>query len=111
MALTGMIVGHSTQQGVVNRQELPLSSQKQGISEISVNGGKALLRGEPKSGSHWKDYQAVRLESMYYGRFFDDNKSLIDYVNSQKLLNPLVCLFGRWSYAELGTRIKISGAQ
>lgn len=29
---------------------------------------------------------------MYYGAFFGDNQSLIDYVNSQPLTNPLVCL-------------------
>ncbi|MGI2909819.1 ISKra4 family transposase, partial [Hassallia sp. VBCCA 56010] len=43
-------------------------------------------------GSIWRDYKAVRLQGIYYGAFFDDNQSLIDYVNSQKLLNPLVCL-------------------
>lgn len=91
-ALTGMKVGHSTQQRLVNRQELPLPSAKQGISEISVDGGKVRLRGEPKAGSYWRDYKAVRLQGIYYGAFFDDNQSLIDYVNSQKLLNPLVCL-------------------
>ncbi len=91
-ALTGMIVGHSTQQRLVLRQDLPLASAKQGISEISVDGGKVRLRGEPKVGSHWRDYKAVRLQGIYYGAFFDDNQSLIDYVNSQKLLNPLVCL-------------------
>ena len=91
-ALTGMIVGHSTQQRLVLRQELPLASAKQGISEISVDGGKVRLRREPKAGSHWRDYKAVRLQGIYYGAFFDDNQSLLDYVNSQKLLNPLVCL-------------------
>ena len=91
-ALTGMLVGHSTQQRLVLRQELPLPSAKQGISEISVDGGKVRLRGEPKAGSHWRDYKAVRLQGIYYGAFFNDNQSLIDYVNSQKLLNPLVCL-------------------
>jgi hypothetical protein len=91
-ALTGIVVGHSTQQRLVNRQELPLPSAKQGISEISVDGGKVRLRGKPKEGSVWRDYKAVRLQGIYYGAFFDDNQSLIDYVNSQKLLNPLVCL-------------------
>jgi hypothetical protein len=91
-ALTGMIVGHSTQQRLVLRQELPDASAKQGISEISVDGGKVRLRGEPKAGSYWRDYKAIRLNSTYYGAFFDDNQSLIDYVNSQPLLNPLVCL-------------------
>jgi hypothetical protein len=35
---------------------------------------------------------AVRLQGMYYGAFFGDNQSLIDYVNSQPLTSPLVCL-------------------
>ena len=91
-ALTGMIVGHSTQQRLVNRQDLPLPSAKQGISEISVDGGKVRLRGEPKAGSHWRDYKAKESQGIYYGAFFDDNQSLIDYVNTQKMLNPLVCL-------------------
>lgn len=55
-ALTGIVVGHSTQQRLVNRQELPLPSAKQGISEISVDGGKVRLRGKPKQGSVWRDY-------------------------------------------------------
>lgn len=91
-ALTGMVVGHSTQQRLVLRQELPLPSALQGSSEISVDGGKVRLRGEPKAGSYWRDYKAVRLDGIYYAAFFDDNQSLIDYVNSQPLVNPLVCL-------------------
>ena len=80
------------QQRLVNRQDLPLPSAKQGISEISVDGGKVRLRGEPKAGSHWRDYKAKESQGIYYGAFFDDNQSLIDYVNTQKMLNPLVCL-------------------
>lgn len=76
----------------MNRQELPLPSAKQGISEISVDGGKVRLRGEPKAGAYWRNYKAVRLGGVYYDAFFDDNQSLIDYVNSQRLVNPLVCL-------------------
>lgn len=91
-ALTGIIVGHSTQQRLVLRQELPLPSSLQGISEISVDGGKVRLRGKPTEGSYWRDYKAVRLGGIYYGAFFDDNQSMIDYVNSQRLVNPLVCL-------------------
>ncbi len=108
-ALTGMTVGHSTQQRLVNRQDLPLPFAKQGISEICVDGGKVRLRGEPKAGSHWRDYKAIRFQGIYYGAFFDDNQSLIDYVNSQKLLNPLVCLGdghqGVWNLVqEFGTQ-------
>ncbi len=107
-ALTGIVVGHSTQQRLVLRQELPLPSALQSISEISVDGGKVRLRGEPQAGSYWRDYKAVRLDGIYYAAFFDDNQSLIDYVNSQPLVNPLVCLGdghqGVWNLVqELGT--------
>ncbi|BAZ11923.1 hypothetical protein NIES4071_41760 [Calothrix sp. NIES-4071] len=71
-------------------------------------GGKVRLRGQPKEGSDWKDYKAVRLQGIYYCAFFDDNQSLIDYINSQPLVNPLVCLGdghdGVWNLArEFGT--------
>lgn len=91
-ALTGVKVGHSTQQRLVLRQDLPLPQALQGVSEVSVDGGKVRLRGKPTEGSYWRDYKAVRLQGIYYGAFFDSNQSLIDYVNSQQLVNPLVCL-------------------
>ena len=37
-ALTGMRVGHSTDQRLVLRQELPWSEAKQAICEVSVHG-------------------------------------------------------------------------
>jgi hypothetical protein len=91
-ALTGIKVGHTSQQKLVLAQEFQLPEAKQAISEVSVDGGKVRLRGEEKVGCHWRDYKAVRLQGIYYGAFFDENQSLIDYVNSQKLVNPLVCL-------------------
>ena len=91
-ALTGVKVGHTTHQRLVLRQDLPLPQALQSVSEVSVDGGKVRLRGEPKQGCHWRDYKAVRLQGIYYGAFFDDNQCLIDYVNSQPLTNPLVCL-------------------
>ena len=91
-ALTGVKVGHSTQQQLVLSQDFQLPLAKQSVSEVSVDGGKVRLRGQPKAGCHWRDYKTVRLQGIYYGAFFDDNQSLIDYVNSQCLVNPLVCL-------------------
>jgi hypothetical protein len=91
-ALTGIKVGHTTHQRLVLRQDLRLPSATQAVSEVSVDGGKVRLRGEPKQGCHWRDYKAVRLQGIYYGAVFDDNQCLIDYVNSQPLTNPLVCL-------------------
>ena len=91
-ALTGIKVGHSTQQKLVLAQDLQLPQAKQAISEVSVDGGKVRLRCKPKAGCHWRDYKAVRLQGVYYVAFFDENQSLVDYVNSQHLVNPLVCL-------------------
>lgn len=91
-ALTGVKVGHSTQQKLVMEQDFQLPQALQAISEVSVDGGKVRLRGKPHVGCHWRDYKTVRLQGIYYGAFFDSNQSLIDYVNSQRLVNPLVCL-------------------
>lgn len=91
-ALTGMKISHSTQQRLVSKQEFPLAQAKQAITEVSVDGGKVRLRGVKGQGSYWRDYKAVRLQSLYYAAYFQDNLSLIDYVNSQPLNTPLVCL-------------------
>jgi hypothetical protein len=91
--LTGMKVSHSTLQRLVQRQEYQLPSAKQGVSEVSIDGGKVRLRSGIKGmESYWRDYKAVRLQGIYYGAFFQDNQTLIDWVNSQQLLNPLTCL-------------------
>jgi hypothetical protein len=50
-----------------------------------VDGGTIRLRGESGQKSDWKDYKTARLQGIYYGAFFQDNQSLIDWVNSQKL--------------------------
>ncbi len=92
-ALTGIKVSHSTLQRLVQRQEYEEPHAKQGVSEISIDGGKVRLRSQIQGvESYWRDYKAVRLQGMYYGAFFQDNLSLTDWVNSQRLLFPLVCL-------------------
>lgn len=87
-----MKVGHSTQQQLVLSQDFQLPQAQIAVSELSVDGGKVRLRGKLKQSCQWRDYKAVRLQGIYYGAFFDDNQSLVDYVNSQHLVNPLVCL-------------------
>jgi hypothetical protein len=91
-ALTGVHVGHSTQARLVHRQQFPEPTAKQAVTEVSVDGGKVRLRGARGEGSQWRDYKAVRLQGIYYYARFGDNRSLIDFVNSQSLANPLVCL-------------------
>lgn len=90
--LTGVAVGHSTQQRLVHRQAFELPEAKQPVSEVSIDGGKVRLRNLKDSKSAWRDYKAVRLGGIYYGGFFQDNAALIDYVSAQPLNHPLVCL-------------------
>lgn len=90
--LTGIAVGHSTQQRLVHRQTFELPQAKQPVSEVSIDGGKVRLRNLKDSESAWRDYKAVRLGGIYYGGFFQDNPTLIDYVSCQPLMHPLVCL-------------------
>ena len=98
--LTGVKVGHSTQQRASRRlrkrrvqaHEWSCPEAKQAISEVSIDGGKVRLRGHTGQESYWRDYKAVRLQSFYYGGFFQDFLSLTDWVNSQRLTKPLFCL-------------------
>lgn len=57
-----------------------------------IDGGKVRLRTERGLPCEWRDYKAVRLQDLYYGAFFQDNLSLTDWVNSQPLTNPVICL-------------------
>lgn len=91
-AMTGIKVGHSTLHRLVQRQAFELPEAKQSLTEVSIDGGKVRLRSEKGQESYWRVTCAVRLQGIYYGAFFQDNQSLIDWVNSQKLTTPLVCL-------------------
>lgn len=92
-ALTGIQVGHSSLHRTVQRQELCLPDAVQTVNEVSLDGGKVRLRsgikGQP---SQWRDYKAARLQGIYYGALFQDNLTLSDWVNSQQLSCPLICL-------------------
>lgn len=91
-ALTGMKVGHTTLHRLVETAEFSIPDALQPVSEVSVDGGKARLRTPQGQQSEWLEYKAVRLQGIYYNAAFQNNLFLIDWVNSQKLVNPLVCL-------------------
>jgi hypothetical protein len=106
--LTGVKVSHSTQHRRVQTREWSVPEAKQAIAQVSIDGGKVRLRGAKGQESYWRDYKAVRWQSLYYGGFFQDNLSLIDWVNSQRLTNPLFCLGdghdGVWNlFEEIGS--------
>jgi hypothetical protein len=91
--LTGIEISHSTLQRLVNRQEFELPTSKQGVQEITLDGGKIRLRNETKGEPcYWKDYKALCLDNVYCGAFFQKSQDLIDWANSQKLLHPMYCI-------------------
>jgi hypothetical protein len=88
--LRGIKVSHSTLQRLVKRQDFELPTSKQGVQEITLDGGKVRLRNEDRGKPcYWKDYQALCLYNVYCGAFFQSEQYLIDSTNSQKLLHPI----------------------
>ena len=100
---------------LVNRQNLPQLSALQAVKEVSLDGGKVRLRTPKGQECEWRDYKAARIGGIYYNAFFRDHQSLLDWINSQRLVNPLVCLGdghdGVWKlFTEIGsssTRLEI----
>lgn len=91
-ALTGMKVGHTTLHRLVQRTEFSVTDAKGAVTQVSVDGGKVRVRDYEAKSSQWLEYKAVRRQGIYYNAAFKANDFLIDWVNSQKLVNPLVCL-------------------
>ncbi len=91
--LTGVEVGHSTHHRQVQKVALEPPNVKQKLTEVAIDGGKVRLRSEEKgSSAYWKEYKTGRLQGIYYGAFFQDNLSLINWVNSQNLAQTIYCL-------------------
>jgi hypothetical protein len=109
--LTGVTVSHSTQQRLVHRQSFDLPQVTQAVEEMSVDGGKVRLRTPLGEHCEWKDYKAVNLHEHSVGAFFQDNPSLVNWVNAQPLADPLICLGdghdGIWNiYDQIGTPLQ-----
>lgn len=90
--LTGIAVPHSTQQRLVHRQTFELPQATLAVEEMSVDGGKVRLRTPQGEACEWRDYKAVNLHAHSVGAFFQDNPSLVGWVNAQPLAKPLTCL-------------------
>ena len=92
-ALTGIKISHSTLQRLVGRCSFELPSSQLGVKEIALDGGKVRLRNQHKGEScFWKDYKAVCLNGVYCGAFFQENQTLLDWINSQRLLDTIWCI-------------------
>lgn len=90
--LTGVAVSHSTQQRLVHRQSFNLPQVEQTVEEMSLDGGKVRLRTPKGEPSEWRDYKAVNLHERCISAFFQDNASLVNWVNTQPLSTALTCL-------------------
>lgn len=106
--LTGIAVPHSTQQRLVHRQTFELPQATSIVTEMSLDGGKVRLRTPQGDSCEWRDYKAVNLHGQKVGAFFQDNPSLVPWVNAQPLAKPLTCLGdghdGIWNiYDQIGT--------
>jgi hypothetical protein len=91
--LTGIKISKSAQQRLIHRQEFELPQTGSSVHELSVDGGNVRVRtpeGEPSS---WKGYKAIVLhEQQAIGASFQENKVIIDWVNSQELAPIVTCL-------------------
>jgi hypothetical protein len=90
--LTGIKVGHSTQQRLVHRVQWTVKSAMGAIIALSVDGGKARIRTPEKGPNGWLDYKAITLHDSMCGAWFQENDKLLQYANSQPLARPISCL-------------------
>lgn len=106
--LTGVAVSHSTQQRMVHRQTFDLPEIEHPVEAMSLDGGKVRLRTPQGEECIWRDYKAVNLHNRGVEAFFQENASLVEWVNAQPLADPVSCLGdghdGIWHlFAEVGT--------
>jgi hypothetical protein len=90
--LTGMEVSRGTQQRLVHRQTFELPVVEGAVEEMSIDGGKVRIRTPKGEICRWQDYKAVNLHGHCREAFFQDNDSLVEWVNQQPLATPLICL-------------------
>lgn len=90
--LTGIAVSRSTQQRLVHRQCFEVPPVEDEVNEISIDGGKVRLRTAKGHQSIWRDYKGVNLHQQSVGAFFQDNTSLVNWVNQHTLATPIICL-------------------
>jgi hypothetical protein len=90
---TGMKVSGKTQQRLVHRYRFEDGECEFKVEEISVDGGKVRLRTEKKGEACiWRDYKAVCLQTQARMAWFQENETLVEWVNHQPLENLLHCV-------------------
>lgn len=90
--LTGMAIGHSTQQRLVHRTDYSGETVTATVNTLSLDGGKARIRTPAKGPSIWLDYKAVSLHGIRCDAWFQENEALLESVNSQPLAAVVSCI-------------------
>lgn len=90
--LTGIKVGHTTIHRIVNKAEIPEGKAKAIVKSLSVDGGKICLRPESGGKGEWKDYKMVSLHQSVCRAEFQDNETLVEWVNQQRAATMLNCI-------------------
>ena len=107
--LTGIKVPHSTQHRLINSYQLPEAKIVNRAESLSVDGGTVRLRTSKGKPSEWKNYKAIKIHNRMGMAFFQDNKSLVDWIEQQPLSATVNCLGdghdGVWRIIEkIGTK-------
>ncbi len=107
--LTGVKIPHSTQHRLVNNYHLPEPKIKRKANSLSVDGGTVRLRTPLGQKSEWKNYKAIKIHEQEGMAFFQNNKSLLKWINQQPLSQNINCLGdghdGVWNIMEqIGTQ-------
>lgn len=90
---TGISISAKTQQRLVHRYQFEEQTCHETVSEISVDGGKVRLRTEDKGAACiWRDYKAVCIHTQARVAWFQENETLIEWVNHQPLDQLLTCI-------------------
>ncbi len=90
--LTGIAIGHSTQQRLVHRTDWATEAATVVVNALSLDGGKARIRTPEKGPSVWLDYKAVSLHGIRCDAWFQENEALLKSVNSQPLAPVVSCI-------------------
>ena len=75
---------------MVHRQTFDLPEIEHPVKAMSLDGGKVRLRTPPGEACIWRDYKAVNLHHRGVEAFFQENASLVEWVNAQPLADPVI---------------------
>jgi hypothetical protein len=91
--LTGVRISKSAQQRLIHRQEFELPQAEIPVAELSVDGGNIRVRTPKGDVCSWKGYKAAVLhQQQKIGSSFQENETIVNWVNSQKLAPVVTCL-------------------